>query len=120
MLILVAALGYQLTARKQLPIETNILALLPENRQDPIAQQAFDHIATSMSDKVVFVVGSKDSDTMLKAAKDFSQALPSLDIFSHIDAEVSQDQQQAWAKLYYPKRFQLLTPEQQNRLQHHP
>ncbi|WP_318469232.1 MMPL family transporter [Photobacterium leiognathi] len=120
MLILVAALGYQLTARKQLPIETNILALLPENRQDPIAQQAFDHIATSMSDKVIFVVGSKDSDTMLKAAKDFSQALPSLDMFSHIDAEVSQDQQQAWAKLYYPKRFQLLTPEQQNRLQHHP
>ncbi|PSV52508.1 MMPL family transporter [Photobacterium sp. GB-1] len=120
MLILVAALGYQLTARKQLPIETNILALLPENRQDPIAQQAFDHIATSMSDKVVFVVGSKNSDTMIKAANDFSQALPSLKLFSHIDAKVSQDQQQAWAKLYYPKRFQLLTPEQQTRLREHP
>ena len=35
MLLLVAALGYQLTAHKQLPIETNILALLPQNDQDP-------------------------------------------------------------------------------------
>ena len=33
MLLLVAALGYQLTAHKQLPIETNILALLPQNDQ---------------------------------------------------------------------------------------
>ncbi|PSU26754.1 hypothetical protein CTM97_04890 [Photobacterium phosphoreum] len=120
MLLLVAALGYQLTAHKQLPIETNILALLPQNDQDPAAQQAFDHITTSMSNKVVFLVGSPDRDTMITATEQFSHQLAKLGLFATIDAKMSHSQQQAWAQFYYPKRFQLLTPQQQQRLTHNP
>ncbi|OBU16996.1 hypothetical protein AYY19_14315 [Photobacterium aquimaris] len=120
MLLLVAALGYQITANKQLPIETNILALLPKNDQDPAAQQAFDHIATSMSNKVIFLVGSPNSATMIAAAEQFSHQLVKLGLFANIDAKMSNSQQQAWAQLYYPKRFQLLTPAQQQRLAHNP
>lgn len=120
MLLLIASLGYQLTAHKQLPIETNILALLPKNHQDPAAQQAFDHIATSMSNKVIFLVGSPHRDTMLAATEQFSHQLTQLGLFANIDAKMSQSQQQAWAQLYYPKRFQLLTQQQQQRLAHNP
>ena len=120
MLLLVVSFGYQLTAHKQLPIETNILALLPQNDQDPAAQQAFDHIATSMSNKVVFLVGSSSRDTMLTAAQQFSHQLTQLGLFTTINAKMSHSQQQAWAQFYYPKRFQLLTQQQQQRLTQQP
>jgi predicted exporter len=119
-LIFVGALGYQLTVRNQSPIETNILALLPENRQDPIAQEAFDQVANSMSDKVIFLIGGQDKQALLAASEQFSTELATVGLFSKVTGRISQNVQQAWGELYFPKRFQLLTPEQQTRLQHTP
>ncbi|MGF1759089.1 MMPL family transporter [Photobacterium sagamiensis] len=116
-LLLAGVLGYQLTASHQSPIETNILALLPENRQDPIAQQAFDQVADSMSNKVIFLIGSKDQTQVVTAAEQFSTQLSTLGMFSDVTGKLSQNLQQAWGQLYFPKRFQLLTPEQKTRLQ---
>ena len=50
MLILTAALLTQLLGRS-LPIETNIMALLPKNQQDPRAQIAFDRVAFDVATK---------------------------------------------------------------------
>lgn len=103
-----------------LPIDTNILALLPENRQDPAAQAAFDQVATSMSDKVVFVVGSDNSTQAITAANDFAKQIATLGLFADISAKMSESQQQAWGKLYFPHRAQFLTDEQQARLASNP
>lgn len=120
MLLLAVALGQQLFFQRSNPIETNILALLPENRQDPVAQQAFDHVAKSMSNKVIFLLGSDDADNMLAAADAFDSALHTSPLFSKITAKVPVDTQQAWGELYFPKRFQLLTADQKARLTLHP
>ncbi|MDO6541386.1 MMPL family transporter [Photobacterium sanguinicancri] len=120
MLLLAVALGQQLFFQRSNPIETNILALLPENRQDPIAQQAFDHVANSMSNKVIFLIGSNDADQMLAAADTFDSALQTSPLFAKITAKVPVDTQQAWGELYFPNRFQLLTTEQKTRLTQHP
>ncbi|KXI21133.1 hypothetical protein AS132_20925 [Photobacterium sanguinicancri] len=120
MLLLAVALGQQLFFQRSNPIETNILALLPENRQDPIAQQAFDHVANSMSNKVIFLIGSNDADQMLAAADAFDSALQTSPLFAKITAKVPVDTQQAWGELYFPNRFQLLTTEQKTRLTQHP
>ncbi|OZS42996.1 MMPL family transporter [Photobacterium sanguinicancri] len=120
MLLLAVALGQQLFFQRSNPIETNILALLPENRQDPIAQQAFDHVANSMSNKVIFLIGSNDADKMLAAADAFDSALQTSPLFAEITAKVPVNTQQAWGELYFPNRFQLLTAEQQTRLTQHP
>ncbi|WP_390961510.1 MMPL family transporter [Photobacterium sanguinicancri] len=120
MLLLAVALGQQLFFQRSNPIETNILALLPENRQDPIAQQAFDHVANSMSNKVIFLIGSNDADQMLAAADAFDSELQTSPLFAKITAKVPVDTQQAWGELYFPNRFQLLTTEQKTRLTQHP
>lgn len=118
LLTILALFGYQASTKGALPIETNILALLPDNQQDPVAQQAFDTIANTMSDKVVFVLHQTQSQdkTLTTAVDNFSQALTALPMFDSVTATVSQSQQQAWGSYYFPARAQLLTDKQKQQL----
>ncbi|MBB1314315.1 hypothetical protein H5091_12340, partial [Aliivibrio sp. SR45-2] len=104
--VITGLFGYQWYSKGAFPIETNILALLPDNQQDKVAQQAFDSIADTMSDKVVFVVNqTKNNDKQLFDAVDqFSHQLSDLPLFDSITATISENQQQAWGKYYFPAR----------------
>lgn len=106
--------------QQKLPIETNILALLPENEQDPFAQQAFQQVSDSLSNKVVFLIAATDQQQAFKAADYFADVLPNTALFSSISSKVTEQEQQAWAHLYFPYRAQLLTETQQQRLQNNP
>ncbi|MUJ20752.1 MMPL family transporter [Aliivibrio fischeri] len=114
--------GYQCTTKGALPIETNILALLPDNQQDKVAQQTFDNIANTMSDKVVFVVSQTqgDSKKLIEAVDQFNEELVALPMFDSVTATISPEQQQAWGKFYFPARAQLLTAQQTQQLEHAP
>lgn len=118
LLIILGVFGYQASSKGALPIETNILALLPDNQQDPVAQQAFDNIANTMSDKVVFVVHQTQGQdkTLITAVDNFSQALTELPMFDSVTATVSENQQQAWGQYYFPARAQLLSEKQKQQL----
>ncbi|OCH17987.1 hypothetical protein A6E05_11645 [Aliivibrio sp. 1S165] len=121
LLIIIGLIGlfaYQANTKGVLPVETNILALLPDNQQDKVAQQAFDSIANTMSDKVVFVVRQTENDNkkLINAVEQFSIALKELPLFDSVTATVSKDQQQAWGQYYFPARAQLLTERQQQQL----
>ncbi|WP_019616229.1 MMPL family transporter [Psychromonas ossibalaenae] len=120
--ILLAAVGLvrQTVLQPDLPIETNILALLPENQQDPFAQQAFEQVSSNLSNKVVFLLSSEDKKQLAAAASDFSDKLLTTNLFSGISAQLSSQEQQAWAKLYFPYRAQLLTAQQKESLQQDP
>ncbi|MDD9195692.1 MMPL family transporter [Aliivibrio sp. S3MY1] len=122
LLIILGVFGYQASTKSALPIETNILALLPENQQDPVAQQAFDNIANTMSDKVVFVLHQTQGQdkTLITAVDSFSQALTELPMFDSVTATVSEDQQQAWGQYYFPARAQLLSDKQKQQLTNKP
>ena len=110
----------QVVVQDKLPIETNILALLPENQQDKVAQQAFEQIADNINNRVAFMVKGDNKDNIIKAAQYFSQALPQLELFSHIEAQINNDQQQAWGTLYFPYRSQLLSDLDKQQLQSTP
>jgi len=112
----VAVLAQKILTGKPLPIETNILALLPKNQQDPIAQQAFDKVAHTMSNNVLFLLEGDDKSQLIKAAGQFENDLSKLDLFSDITGKISASDQKTWANFYYSKRFQLLTKEQEERL----
>lgn len=116
--VITGLFGYQWYSKGAFPIETNILALLPDNQQDKVAQQAFDSIADTMSDKVVFVVNqTKNNDKQLFDAVDqFSHQLSDLPLFDSVTATISENQQQAWGKYYFPARAQLLTEKQKEQL----
>ena len=122
LLMILGVFGYQACTKGALPIETNILALLPDNQQDPVAQQAFDNIANTMSDKVVFVVHQTQGQdkTLITAVDNFSQALIELPMFDSVTATVSKDQQQAWGQYYFPARAQLLSEKQKQQLRDKP
>lgn len=118
LLMILGVFGYQASTKGALPIETNILALLPDNQQDPVVQQAFDNIANTMSDKVVFVVHQTQGQdkTLITAVDNFSQALTELPMFDSVTATVSENQQQAWGQYYFPARAQLLSDKQKQQL----
>ncbi|MGV2986796.1 MMPL family transporter [Vibrio sp. E150_011] len=129
------------------PIETDILKLLPVNKQNPVAESAFNKVTASMSDKVVFVLsaerptqGGSHSDTsananansvelhntepnqarLYDAAQTFSAQLTRSGYFATVTAKIEDTQQQQWAQYYFQHRFQQLTDKQRQRLKTHP
>ncbi|MCP5079063.1 MAG: hypothetical protein GY951_13535, partial [Psychromonas sp.] len=109
MLFCIGLLIQQTVVQDKLPIETNILALLPENQQDKVAQYAFDQIATNMNNRVVFLIKGKHRDNLIDAAEYFSQSVGSIGLFHNVEAQISESQQQGWGELYFPYRAQLLS-----------
>lgn len=102
------------------PIETNILKLLPKNQQNPVAEQAFESVSASMSDKVIFVITAPDKNALFSAAAEFDKGLRQSNHFRDVVGKISPQEQQAWASYYFKHRFQLLTPEQRERLSQNP
>ncbi|MGI2259712.1 MMPL family transporter [Shewanella sp. GXUN23E] len=102
------------------PIETNILKLLPQNQQDPLSQRAFEQIAGQMEDQLLFLIKAPSDNSAIEAASAFSKQLATLGWLTDIQGQISEQEQQAWASLYYPHKANLLTTEQQQRLQTQP
>ncbi|MCK5818125.1 MAG: MMPL family transporter [Psychromonas sp.] len=105
---------------KHLPIETNILALLPKDSSNPFAEQAFTQISDQLNNKVLLMIGGTNKKQVFAAAPYFEKGLKSLDMFSSVSGNISAQQQQSWGDLYFPVRAQLLTNKQKQRLTNHP
>ena len=109
-----------------IPIETNILRLLPQNQQDPIAEQAFQQISASMSNQVVFMISGSSEETTITAVKQFERELHQLNhrikkpLFEDIQGKISQQTQAKWADFYFQHRSQLLTQSQKKTLEQSP
>lgn len=113
------------------PIETNVLKLLPQNQQNPLAEQAFETVSSSMSDKVIFVLSLSEQaqqDTssdnsgsaLFNAAAYFTDELKQSGDFHQVIGQISTQKQQAWASYYFDHRFQQLTATQRERLSQAP
>jgi len=117
-IIVCVLVGLQQTLlQDEFPVETNILALLPDNQQDVVAQQAFQQIAENINNRVVFLLEGTDKDQLVLAAEHFSAQLPQLSLFSDIESQMADAEQQAWASLYFPYRAQLLAQQSKQQLQ---
>ncbi|NAX20286.1 MMPL family transporter [Vibrio sp. V39_P1S14PM300] len=115
-----ALLTKQWAFSAQAPIETDILKLLPKNQQNPLAEQAFDNVTTSLSDKVVFVLTGTEDASVYQAADTLGARLKQSGYFATITARIDADQQAQWASYYFQHRFQQLTEEQRQRLTQSP
>ncbi len=119
--LLVSALFiFQSVGSEHSQIETNILKLLPENQQNPIAEQAFEAVSTSMSDKVIFVLTAPDKTKLFQAAESLEHGLRQTQQFAKVVGKISADEEQAWASYYFNHRFQQLTQAQRDRLSEAP
>jgi predicted exporter len=101
-------------------VETNIMALLPKDRQNPVAQAAMDKVTGALERKVLFLVEAAKKEDAVRAAEVLVRGLEKLELFSSVAGRVDSDRQQAWSGFYYPQRFQLLTAEQHERIRLEP
>jgi predicted exporter len=101
-------------------IETDVMALLPKDRQNPVAQVAMDRVTGALERKVIFLIEAAEKDQAVKAAEDFFLRLEKLELVASVSGRVDADDQRAWSELYFPKRFQLLTENQSKRLRTEP
>ncbi|EGA66019.1 MMPL family transporter [Vibrio brasiliensis] len=115
-LLFLAMLAKQWMWSAQSPIETNILKLLPENKQNPVAEQAFEAVSNNFSDKVVFLISTEQQEQVFAAANQLERSLKETGLFSQVTGKVTPEQQQQWASYYFKHRFQQLTDEQRQRL----
>lgn len=98
---------------KGLPLNSNILDLLPPSSANPVAAQASEQFSNTMGDQVLFLVGNPDPIKAQQAVQTFVSFLQNSHAFKSITYKITTDAQQAWGSFYFPYRLQLLTPSAQ-------
>ncbi|MEI6986061.1 MAG: hypothetical protein WCK65_08035, partial [Rhodospirillaceae bacterium] len=109
-LVLVAlAAGYLgMRVAKGLNFHTDLLALLPEDRGDPVLQQAHDVFTRALGRRVVFLVGHPDREQARTAATRMTAALLESKVVSAVDAVPAGDRLRRIGALMFPFRAGLL------------
>jgi predicted exporter len=103
-------LGIWLLAVRHLPLQTNVLALLPATERDPLAEQAVEHLAGSVSDRVVVLIGAPDAHVARTAAARFDTLARASGAFASVQGKVPPLDPVFLSNFYRPHRFQLLSP----------
>ncbi|AJP57747.1 hypothetical protein UC34_13690 [Pandoraea vervacti] len=106
-----------LLAVRHLPLQTNVLSLLPETERNPVAEQAVEHLASSVSDRVVVLIGANDASTAYTAAARFETLARASNAFAKVRAKVPPVDLAFLSNFYLPHRFALLTPGDRAELQ---
>jgi len=108
--VLVAALGaWLLFGRGPLPIQTDLLAMLPATEQNPLAEAAVERLAHANGDRMVLVVENADDARAKDAARALGKALAAQKVFGAVTAELPPFDLQQLLAPYLTHRDWLLT-----------
>jgi predicted exporter len=99
---------------------TDITALLPAQQQDPIKQQAFDHMVASAQQRLVVLVGASDWQQAQRAADAYRAVIARHADLITQDEAASEQNQSDWLAPFSASRLGLLTPQQRSDLQSQP
>ena len=58
-----------------LPLQTNLLALLPETERNPVAEVAISRLADALGNRAVFLVSAGKAESSASAAREFAGKL---------------------------------------------
>lgn len=100
--------------------DTDILALLPENRQDPLLSAAFGRVVDASQQRVVVLVGAGDWPRASRAADSYLSMLRPHDQLVRIAESGNPLQQAGWLKVFQPHRSALMTAEAEASLKNQP
>lgn len=108
--LLTAALGaWLLFGRGALPIQTDLLAMLPATEQNPLAEAAVERLARANGDRMVLVVSSTDDADAKDAARALGKALAAHKVFAGVTAELPPFDLAQLSAPYLAHRHWLLT-----------
>ncbi|MDR1709860.1 MAG: hypothetical protein LBS70_09110, partial [Candidatus Accumulibacter sp.] len=91
-----------------LPLQTNLLALLPATEIDPLAEKAVERLAETAGDRAVFLIGGAPNDAAGAGARRFAAALRESGAFRRVIAEIPPVDARLPMRFYRPWRFNLL------------
>jgi len=91
------------------PLQTNLLALLPPTERNPVAEQAIEKLAAANGDRVVLLFGHADFATAARAARGFAGQLHSDPAFARVTADIPEFDPRSLVALYGTHRFNFLT-----------
>lgn len=106
---------YQLSSN--FSIQTNILKLLPKTEQDPFAEKSFQRFSDNNFKQIIIALESNDQQQTIDAAKILNQRLLDSGSIAQINSQITSDQKQSIAQLYFNHRFHLLTKNDRKLLQ---
>jgi predicted exporter len=107
------------TSKRIVP-DTDILALLPVQEQDPVLQQAFAHMVDAAQQKLIVLVGAADWQQARRAADAYKAALARhADLLSFMD-NAGEQTQQDWLALFREHRLALMTADDEAALRNQP
>ena len=99
--------------------DTDILALLPLDKRDPVLQQSFTHMVDSAQQRVVVLVGAKDWNDAVHAADAYRKVLTPHGALLTFDA-MSDDTQAGWLAGLQPHALLLVGAAQERQMRQQP
>lgn len=100
--------------KKEIHIQTNIFALLPEASQDPRLERAQQYVSQQLNDKVFVVLDAQDDAALTKSTNALQQQVAKSDLWQPLHAQLDSDK---FAQVLYQHRAGLLTLADQKILQ---
>ncbi|WP_229238370.1 MMPL family transporter [Dyella amyloliquefaciens] len=91
------------------PIQTDLLAMLPATERHPLAEAAVDRLAHANGDRMVLVVANADDDAAKASARELGKALSREHAFDAVTAELPPFDLDQFVAPYLPYRFSLLS-----------
>jgi predicted exporter len=106
----IALLGtWLLFGRGGVPIQTDLLATLPQTEQNPLAEIAAQQLAHANGDRLVLLVENADDDRAKDAARALGAELARDSVFTSVLAELPPFDLQQFVAPYLAHRFALLS-----------
>ena len=110
---LVLALGLAIAGAFEfsgrLPLQTNLLALLPPTERNPLAERAVTRLADAAGNRAVFLVSLQSAENAPDAARYFAAQLAETQVFRRVTADIPPFDPRQITGFYQGARFNLLS-----------
>ena len=105
---------------QRITLNTDILALLPAEQQDPLLQEAFNHMVETAQQQTAVLVGADSWTQAVRAADAYTAVINTRPDLLQPNPITTEKTQTDWLTLFEKSRLGLLTPAQQTALQTQP
>lgn len=92
----------------RVPLQTNLLALLPPTEHNPVAEQAISKLADYAGNRAIFLIGQHSPEAAAGAARAFAAQLRKNDAFRQVIVDIPPLDPTQLTGLYLQHRFNLL------------
>ena len=97
-----------LASRKELAFDTNLMALLPESKQEPILQQANIQIADQFEQRLILLVSAADEDSVRRAVALSAEAFTNNTHIADIKWQANLEELKSYQDQFYPYRYSIV------------